>query len=660
MHQPKQSSWIPSPSGRWTGAWVTLTLTALFAVLSWVSFEPIDAMGKRIYDTYFTLRGPLPVPDSVVVAAIDEASIRKLGHWPWTRARLAELVRRLDHAGAALIVFDIVWSEPQQGDDELAAAMAASGRTILPLAFSFEDSERPPVRDPDLHRSAFVAVEQAERFARHAPIHTNGLLPPIPALRNAAQALGSIQVFPDNDGIFRWEPLLLEYDGSLYPSLGLISAASYLGRWVDDLTVVATAGVHLDSERYVPTDTWGRTLIPYYGAGGSFSYYSVADVFSGTVGKEQLAGKVVVVGATAVGLHDQISTPLAALMPGVEKQATMIAALIEGRSLDRAPRWVELLALIAIGILVAGATTRSGIWWGFTTTVLIFFSTLAAGYVLFRYAGVWFDASYILATLLSALILVSAYKYIAEERLARRIKGLFSSYVHEGIVEELIRNPESARLGGGRRQVTILFSDIRGFTSFSENHSPDQVVARLNEYYSAMAEVIFRRKGTLDKFIGDAIMAFWGAPIKQEDHSVRAVLCALDMIDRLKGLEADWQARGEQPFRCGIGIDSGEVLVGNIGAEGKKMDYTVIGDHVNLASRVEGLTKHYGSALLITEHVVDELSAQTDTALAEVSIEAVGEATVHGRTQPVGIYRCCRKTGDGTSSSDGDPVIGPG
>lgn len=601
-------------------------------------------MGRRLYDSYFALRGPVAAPESVVIVAIDEASIRQVGHWPWSRRQVEALVRRLDEAGAALLVFDIVWSEPQPGDAELAAAIAATGRSILPLAFSFAAGAQAIPSDADLERATLVRVEQPGRFTEYPPIHATGLLPPVAALRGAAQGLGSIQVFPDPDGIFRWEPLVIEYDGALFPSLGVAAAAAYLGLWVEDVELVAAEGLTLTESHRVDTDPWGRALIPYYGAGGSFRYYSAAQVLSGQVGADQLAGRVVMVGASAVGLHDQISTPMAALMPGVEKQATMAAALIEGTGITRTPAWVELAALLLVGLLVGLASARPGVWGALAAYLFAIAASLIAGYALFRWGRTWFDVSYLVANLFTALLLVSAYKYLSEQRLARRIKGLFSSYVHQEIVDELIRRPESARLGGGRRQVTILFSDIRGFTGFSQSRSPEQVVARLNEYLSAMAEVIFGHQGTLDKFVGDAIMAFWGAPVQQSDHALRAVRCALDMLAGLERLSEDWQRRGEPPFACGIGIDSGEVLVGNIGAQGRKMDYTVIGDHVNLASRVEGLTKEYRQPLLVTGNLVAALRALPGGMPADIGIEPVGHTRVRGRDEVVQLFRCYRPT----------------
>jgi adenylate cyclase len=216
---------------------------------------------------------------------------------------------------------------------------------------------------------------------------------------------------------------------------------------------------------------------------------------------------------------------------------------------------------------------------------------------------------------------------------------MFASYVTEKLVEELVRNPEAARLGGSRREITVLFADVKGFTSFPEHHPPEEVVAILNEYLGAMTEVVFQHDGTLDKFIGDAILAFWGAPVDQPDHALRAVACGLGMLDRLAELSVAWQAAGKPVLTCGIGINSGAVVVGNIGAEGKKMDYTVIGDEVNLGSRVEGLTRIYEVPLLITDNTLERIrDALLAEALGPVRIRGLERVAVKGKERPVGIY----------------------
>jgi adenylate cyclase len=231
------------------------------------------------------------------------------------------------------------------------------------------------------------------------------------------------------------------------------------------------------------------------------------------------------------------------------------------------------------------------------------------------------------------------YNYAIEERTARKIRAMFSSYVTEKVVNELIKNPHMAKLGGERREMTILFADVVGFTTFSEKHTPEEVVAILNEYLGAMTDVIFRWEGTLDKFVGDAIVAFWGAPMRQENHAELALRCALDMVKRLEELQKKSRSEGKPVLDSGIGVNTGEVLVGNIGAEGKKMEYTVIGDHVNLCSRVESLTRQFHTHLLITEFTLNKIKDLVAAhQIGHISIQGREKVVVKGREKMVGIY----------------------
>jgi len=252
-------------------------------------------------------------------------------------------------------------------------------------------------------------------------------------------------------------------------------------------------------------------------------------------------------------------------------------------------------------------------------------------YYLFVSKGIWFNFTYPSSALVFGYTSQTAYRFFTEERRARDIRKMFSSYVSKRIVDELIRDPSKARLGGERKEITVLFSDIRGFTSFSEKHQPEEVVSMLNEYLGAMTDIVFNYDGTLDKFIGDAIMALWGAPIGQPDHAERAVRCALAMGARLGELQKKWAAEGKPVLDTGIGINTGEMVVGNMGAEGKKMDYTVIGDHVNLGARVESLTRQYNNHIIITEFTYEKVKDI-------VEVNKLGSVTVKGKERPLVIY----------------------
>jgi adenylate cyclase len=265
---------------------------------------------------------------------------------------------------------------------------------------------------------------------------------------------------------------------------------------------------------------------------------------------------------------------------------------------------------------------------------------LFANQAAFAFLNTRVNLLYPLLTVFSTGIFIVSYRYFIEERRARDIRKMFSSYVTERVVNELIENPEMAKLGGARVEVTVLFSDIRGFTPFAEKYEPEDVVAILNEYLSTMTDIVFRWEGTLDKFIGDAIVAFWGAPTKQENHAELAVRCALDMNSRMKELREKWISEGRAPLSVGIGLNSGEVIVGNIGAEGKKMDYTVIGDHVNIGSRVESLTRQFNTDIMMTEMVLQRITVPVESnIIGHVSINGVGKVTVKGKEKQIRVYK---------------------
>ena len=579
---------------------IGLILTVLFSVLMYIRFPPLEILEEKLYDYRFKVRGSLKPSEQVLIAAIDERSIERFGRWPWSRDQLAQLVNRLAEEEAEVIVFDIILSEAEKYDGLLGKAIRQAGNVILPIVFEFDQKSATP-DNPLLVHTAFRRIFHPERFRQYSPISTRRVLTPVPDLIGEVMALGHINMFPDHDGTLRWEALVLEYGGHLYPSIDLQTAAISLGVPPDKMVLEATAGIQLGGKRYVPTDPYGRSLIPYYGPTRTFPAISISDILGGGTKPGLFQGKIVVVGPTAVGIYDLRVTPFSAAMPGVEKHANVISSILEGNFIRRIPFSTNLAFLLFFGILfsflilrmrAAGASLLAG---GFL--LLIF----ASGYFLFSGKGLWSNVAYPANNVLIIFISIMAYNYAAEEKNARKIRAMFSSYVTERVVNELIKKPGMAKLGGERREMTVLFSDVKGFTSFSEKHTPEEVVTLLNEYLAEMTNVIFRWEGTLDKFIGDGIFAFWGAPLKQENHAELALRCALDMVRKLQSLQERWEWEGRPTLDAGIGINSGDMLVGNVGVEGKKMDYTVIGDHVNLGVRIESLTRKYDTHVLITE-----------------------------------------------------------
>jgi len=613
-------------------------MTALMAVLSFIEFSPMETLEEYLYDYRFKIRGTVTPPENIVIAAIDEKSLGSLGRWPWNRDKIAQLVKRLTEEGAEIIVFDIFFFEKEKNDRVLGHSMRQAGNVLLPIVFEFDKPSGLPESETLIH-SAFTSIVHPERFHQYGPITAKRVLIPVPELMRETMALGHINMFPDRDGTLRWEAMAVEYQGYLFPSIDLQASAIYLGIPHEKIILRATEGIQLGGKRTIPTDRYGRSLIYYYGPWQTFKHFSISDILVGQLKPGELQGKIVLIGATAVGIYDLRVTPFSAAMPGVEKHASVIASIIENRFLKRASFSINLILLLVSGLLFSFLMTRLRSFGATLTTGLFLLLIFGSGYFLFSHQGLWINIAYPSINILFLFIFVTVYNYAIEERTARKIRAMFSTYATEKVVNELIKNPNLAKLGGERREMTILFSDVVGFTTFSEKHTPEEVVAILNEYLGAMTDVIFRWEGTLDKFVGDAIVAFWGAPMRQENHAELALRCALDMVKRLEGLQQKWQAEGKPVLDSGFGINTGEVLVGNIGAEGKKMEYTVIGDHVNLCSRVESLTRQFKTHILITEYTLNKIRNLVNIHfIGHLSIEGKEKVSVKGREEKVGIY----------------------
>ena len=614
------------------------SITILITGLMLLNLSPINALEDRLLDYRFKIRGAVKPPKDIIIAAIDEKSIDMLGRWPWDRDIMADVLKKLKGLGVRIIVFDIIFSEAEKNDTLFSKAMTDAGNVILPVFFEF-DSESDIPDEEFISDSSFVNVKNSDKFNQYNPIGAKKITTPVSELGKSAIALGYVNTFPDDDGILRWEPLVIEYNGYLYPSITLQSAVKYLKIPNKMVILEATEGIRL-GETYIPTDRFGRTLINYYGTDQTFSYFSISDILDGNIKSEDFHDKIVLIGATAVGIYDLRVTPFTAAMPGVEKHANVIASIIEKKFIKSVPRLVNITILLLSGLLLSLLIVRFKAFGGSAITISFLFFISLLGYYLFAQKGIWINITYPILNIFFVFISVTIYNYVAEERYAKRIRAMFSSYVTEKIVNELIKNPDMAKLGGERREITVLFSDVMGFTSFSEKHAPEDVVAILNEYLGEMTDIVLKWEGTLDKFIGDAILTFWNAPMRQENHAELAIKCALNMVGRLKELQKKWQAEGKPMLDCGIGINTGEVIVGNIGAEGKKMDYTVIGDHVNLGSRVESLTRKYNTHILITEFTLSKIKdLLADETIWKTEVTGLEKVIVKGKERPVGIYR---------------------
>ena len=646
----------------------------VFAVYLWApSF--LKTVENKLYDLHFVLRGPQYPGNQVAIVAIDEKSLAALGRWPWPRSVLARVVRTLADNGAKAIALDLILSEPEVSDElrvvtrmserlgalgvsasspesqalrreldglaqaadsdsQLARAVRESGRAVLAIVFDLKPGIPSSAPEPSgvPLKSAMIRFRQYGERGRYPPPQAERAGSPIRQFEDAAQALGHVTMIPDQDGTTRWEALVFEYRGSYYPSLGVQAARLALG--------VAPAGLQLDFGRTlavgrseIPVDPRNRMLINWLGPPGTFLTVSAADLLAGKVPQGSIRDRIVFVGATAAGIYDLRVTPVSPVLPGVEKHATVAANILAGRFLQR-PDWVELLEAAGIllwPLLLTWMLPRFRPVSSLGLVVVLWAGFYGAVHLAFL-QGLWLPLVYPSLAMALAFVGITTYRVLTEERQRLWTKRAFQRFVSPEVVEQLADNPAALQFGGEVRNLTVLFADIRDFTGYSERHPPQEVVHMLREFLTRMADQVLAQRGTLDKFIGDAVMAIFGAPVPLPDHAERACRAALAMMKEMEALQAKWKAEEREPFRIGIGINTGEMVVGNLGSE-QLFDYTVVGDGVNVGVRLESLNKEYQT----TTHII---ISETTYLAARGALDGrrLGEAMVKGRTQPVVVY----------------------
>jgi adenylate cyclase len=627
----------PVRIARAAGTVLALSVIALFlADERGLDVPFLQTLELKTYD--MRLRGLESAPPRhVTIAAIDEASLARLGRWPWSRTTFAALAERLDKLGARVIAFDLFFPEREspRADAQFAAAIGATKKVVLGSVFAEQPGE---VRHlgPAGHAEARLAIApQAIGDAEaHFPMRElHGVMVNILELQRSAAYVGHINMPPDQDGVVRRAPLIHRYDGRYFPAFDVQAARAFLQVEVPALEVApyGLTGLRL-GERYVPLDEEGRLLVRHR-KHGSFATVSIADVLEGRADAALLRDRVVLVGNTAVAIGDARVTPFGATLPGVEIRASIIESLLQGDALQR-PEWMmfvdaALMAVMAVVLIVA--LPRLGVTGGGVLAAAALGGYLFLAVHLFRSEGLWLNMVYptlLIALLFATATLIHYFSTFAEKRYLKRA---FQHYVPPAVVENLVADANSLRLGGERRELTVLFSDIRGFTTLSEAMTPEDLVKLMNEYFTLMTDKVFAHRGSLDKYIGDAIMAVYGAPIAEPQHPLLACRSALDMVEALRALQQSLRSRGLPAIDIGIGINTGPMIVGNMGSA-DRFNYTVVGDAVNLASRIEHLNKEYGTNVLVSEHTFEHVKDEFP-----VSRE-VDRVQVRGRTQPVRLY----------------------
>ena len=627
---------------------IALGASLLALSLYRAQFAFVEQVDLRLKDARFQLRGAVTPGPEVVVVAIDNRAVKEIGRWPWSREVTAQLIDNLSAYGAKVTALDMVFSEPQGGlpDRALARAVASSPNLVMGYFFR-NDRQQVDPRAAAQTTSSKIKLLRLEPGVASLPLTEFASLDAnIAKVAAGARDFGYFNQIPDEDGLFRKAPLLLLYDGDIYPSLSLKALGRFLGR--EPMVEVANFGVRSVSlgPLELPVNEQGRLSLNYYGPTGSFLTLSAADVIGKRLPKDALKGKLVFVGATEMGIADLRATPFDPTLPGVEIHATVAANAIDKRFLLRDGRTLglEMACMFLLPILLAlllNTTPRTAVGLGYFA--LCCGSYFLANYLFFRFLCLDLSLIFPVASVTLTYAGAEAYRNLVIEKRGRYLKKAFSSYVSAELVDEIVKNPDRLKLGGEKREVSILFSDIRGFTTLSESLTPEELVRLLNEYLAPMTRIVMEEKGTLDKFIGDAVMAIYNAPLNVAGHAGRACRSALAMLDRLGELNAEFGARGLPPLDIGIGINTGEAVVGNMGAD-MRFDYTAIGDNVNLASRLEGLNKYYGTHVLVSESTRSQAEGHF---FREVDL-----VRVKGKNEPVAVYELLRERGQAESPFD--------
>jgi adenylate cyclase len=639
-------------------------------LLGWTGV--LNRLELQLYDWSLRQRSdPKSVNQDIVLVEINDASIRDyseaVGRWPWPRVLQSNLIDFLRRAPARVIAYDIQLSEKSSGSfkfgddtwtsEESDAAIVSSARdanNVIMLA----DATNPGATAGNA-QYASTATWRSPAYRLGPAIEQRPLvLPPFQALTDAASALGHNFLALDDDGVARRMAPFIRSAGRYLPSLGVAAALAAGGFKPDDVVLegntirVRDRRIPLVSARVTDTvggktshDQW--TMLINYRApvqvngGRPFPTYEARHLL---VSQDQLlAGqkplldpavfkdKIVFVGLTGAGLVDVFQTPMGGgLMPGIQLHATVADSLLANRFIKPAPEAWRIVSTLAAAVLIGLMSAILPF-----TVAAVGAGLAAAGWtsvaVVALRGGTWLNMVQPLSAMALALFAGTAYRYFVEDYQKRVVKRLFGRYVSKDVFEQLLAHPDRAELGGKRREMSVLFSDIRGFTTVTEQGNPEELVAQLNEYFSRMVDVVFRHKGTVDKFVGDMVMALYGAPLDDAEHAEHAVAAAIDMVRELGELNRGWAARGMAQLDIGVGINSGDMIAGNIGSS-SIMSYTVIGDNVNLGSRLESLNKDYKTRIIISDATRIRLKGDYD-------IRPLGEVVVKGKTRPVAIFQ---------------------
>jgi len=660
---------------------LSITVCCILLVIIFFMFGIfiLDLIELTTYDLRFLMRGHKKPSNAVVLAVIDEKSLDKEGRWPWPRSKLADLVNILDKDGAKVIGFDIGFLEPDENsnlklinqfENQIHELKIKNNKLInfintgkvkadndLALSKAIENSSAPVILGYFFHTSKVsldyqISPTEIDRrlsqiqsskypliiYEDQKPEHSPFLKAYVPEtnleiLTKVSDSSGHFNTTADADGVFRWAPLIIQCGENIFPSLSIQCVRHYLDMppVLVKVVIYGVEGIQM-GERFIPTDEYGRILVNYAGPPKTFPHFSITDILHDHYEKGVFKDKIVLVGATAEGIYDVRNTPFSTVHPGIEIHANVIDSILKNDYLKipKKANVYSLLAIIVTGGLMGFVLTRLSALKGAIFALAFFSGFILFSCWLFTGLGIWVNMVYPLLAILIIYISMTIFHYLTEEKKRKEIKSAFSRYAPSNVVNEISHNPDQLKLGGEEREISVLFIDLVGFTRYSEIYQPNSMIKILGEYFNEMTEQVFAYQGLLKEYVGDELMAIFGAPLEQEDHAQKACLAALAMRDRLRVLRPIWEDMDRPPLRARTGVNTGIMMVGNVGSK-YRFSYGALGDHVNLGSRLEGLNKMYGTEILIGENTA--LKLNNSFLLREIDF-----VRVQGKEEPVRFY----------------------
>ena len=627
----------------------------------------IDRLENFSYDMRLNLMMPRTIDERIVIVDIDEKSLKEQGRWPWARDTMATLMDQLfDRYQIDTLGFDVVFAEKDEssglknlewmqqqylkGDANFAEALekikprldydqifanSIKNRKVV-LGYYFQTSgdtihvgQLPPeIYSVDNFQDQVIDATEASGYGANLAV-----------LQQNTLSAGHFNPDPDIDGITRKIPVLIKYGNRYYEALSTAVVRAYLqnapmqakfGEDILDEGYSELEAFHLADKR-IPVDDKVAMLVPYRGVQGSFRYVSASDVLNNKIPLKSLNNKIVLIGTTAPGLMDLRATPVQSNYPGVEIHANIISGILDNNIKER-PAYTqaaEFMLLLLAGLLLAFKLPKLNPLKAVLLTLAVLAAVMGINFASWQYANLVLPIASLLVMISLIYLLNMSYGYFVESRGKRQLTGLFGQYVPPELVDEMAQNPEAINLKGESREMTVLFSDIRGFTTISEGLDPEQLTLLMNEFLTPLTKVIHEQRGTIDKYMGDAIMAFWGAPLRDENHAQHALNAAIKMVEALKPLNVAFAEKGWPPIKIGVGLNTGNMTVGNMGSS-FRMAYTVMGDSVNLGSRLESLTKNYGVDIMVSEFT----KAQTQ----DMIYRELDTVRVKGKDKPVTVF----------------------